>query len=84
MPLISQSIPNLINGVSQQTATQRNPTQAELQQSAPSSDYQRKTRKGWRCGGVEWVNEIFLFRFPTLQAYETPSVRCCYRFTICV
>jgi hypothetical protein len=36
MPVISQSIPNLINGVSQQTATQRNATQAELQENAQS------------------------------------------------
>ena len=36
MPLISQSIPNLINGVSQQTATQRNITQAEEQLNAQS------------------------------------------------
>jgi hypothetical protein len=36
MPVISQSIPNLINGVSQQTTTQRNPTQAELQENAQS------------------------------------------------
>ena len=36
MPVISQSIPNLINGVSQQTATQRNITQAELQENAQS------------------------------------------------
>ncbi len=36
MPVISQTIPNLINGVSQQTATQRNITQAELQENAQS------------------------------------------------
>ena len=36
MPVISQSIPNLINGVSQQTSTQRNETQAELQENAQS------------------------------------------------
>ena len=36
MPIISQSIPNLINGVSQQTSTQRNETQAELQENAQS------------------------------------------------
>ena len=36
MPVISQSIPNLINGVSQQTATQRNVTQAEIQENAQS------------------------------------------------
>ena len=31
MPLITQSIPNLINGVSEQNSVQRNPTQAESQ-----------------------------------------------------
>ena len=36
MPIISQSITNLINGVSQQTSTQRNETQAELQENAQS------------------------------------------------
>lgn len=36
MALISQSIPNLINGISQQTATQRNITQSELQENAQS------------------------------------------------
>jgi hypothetical protein len=36
MALYSQSISNLINGISQQTATQRNETQAELQENAQS------------------------------------------------
>jgi hypothetical protein len=36
MALISQTIPNLINGISQQTATQRNITQSELQENAQS------------------------------------------------
>ena len=31
MPLVSQSIPNLINGISQQNAVQRNVSQAESQ-----------------------------------------------------
>ena len=36
MTLVSQSIPNLINGISQQTPTQRNETQAEIQENAQS------------------------------------------------
>lgn len=36
MGLISQSIPNLVNGISQQTPTQRNVTQSELQENAQS------------------------------------------------
>ena len=36
MGLISQSIPNLVNGISQQTPTQRNVTQCEVQENAQS------------------------------------------------
>ena len=31
MTLVTQSIPNLINGISEQNAVQRNPTQADSQ-----------------------------------------------------
>ena len=37
MPVISSSVPNLINGISQQNPTQRNLTQGEAQINAQSS-----------------------------------------------
>ena len=45
MPLISSSIPNLINGISEQNPTQRNLNQAEAQVNAQSSIVKGLTKR---------------------------------------